>query len=430
MLGFLKRMRLASELKELRLQKDIADLRSSAIQNSTPLSAITQGSSLYDMLTNGVSHAGPVINEQTAMSVSAVYACVRLISGAIAGMPLPVYQSTKDGRDKIDHEYGQLLNREPVPAMSSAVFWEYVGYSMLLQGDAFAIIRRRGDSAIGFDPVHPLRVAVKNNQGRLTYTVFNQDSGAKTYDQDDILHFPGVGFDGLRSMSPIRYAAKQAIGIALAADEYSARFFSNGARPDIVLEVPGTVTQEQADVIRKSWVDRFGGVSNSHAPAIGAGGMKVHEISINAEDAQLIATRQFQVTDIARIYGVPPHMVGETDKSTSWGSGIEQLGIGFVKYTLRPHLNRIEQELNRKLFRSPKIFVEFNVNGLIEGDSRAESEYFAKAIGGPGAQGWMSVNEIRKLKNLKPDEGYDHVTRAAAGATGAKLEQTAPSPAK
>lgn len=424
MLGFVKRMRLASELKELRMAKEIADLRSSGIQNSTPLSAITQGTSLYDMLTNGVSHAGPVINEQTAMSVGAVYACVRLISGAIAGMPLPIYQSNKDGRDKIEHEYSQLLNRQPILTMSSAVFWEYVGYSMLLQGDAFAIIRRRGEVAIGFEPVHPLRVAVKNNDGRLAYTVFGVDSGGVTYDQDDILHFPGVGFDGLRSMSPIRYAAKQAIGIALAADEYSGRFFSNGARPDIVLEVPGTITQEQADVIRKSWVDRFGGVSNSHAPAIGAGGMKVHEITINAEDAQLIATRQFQVTDIARIYGVPPHMIGETEKSTSWGSGIEQMGIGFVKYTLRPHLNRIEQELNRKLFRNPKTFVEFNVNGLIEGDSKAEAEYFGKALGGPGTQGWMSVNEVRRLKNLKPADGYDQVTRAASGATGAKIEQT------
>lgn len=424
MLGFVKRMRLASELKELRMAKEIADLRSSGIQNSTPLSAITQGTSLYDMLTNGVSHAGPVINEQTAMSVGAVYACVRLISGAIAGMPLPIYQSTKDGRDKIEHEYSQLLNRQPILTMSSAVFWEYVGYSMLLQGDAFAIIRRRRETAIGFEPVHPLRVAVKNNEGRLAYTVFGVDSGGVTYDQDDILHFPGVGFDGLRSMSPIRYAAKQAIGIALAADEYSGRFFSNGARPDIVLEVPGTITQEQADVIRKSWVDRFGGVSNSHAPAIGAGGMKVHEITINAEDAQLIATRQFQVTDIARIYGVPPHMIGETEKSTSWGSGIEQMGIGFVKYTLRPHLNRIEQELNRKLFRNPKTFVEFNVNGLIEGDSKAEAEYFGKALGGPGTQGWMSVNEVRRLKNLKPADGYDQVTRAASGATGAKIEQT------
>jgi HK97 family phage portal protein len=420
MLGFLKRMQLSSELKELRMQKEIADLRSTGIQNSTPLSAITQGSSLYDMLSNGVSHAGPVINEQTAMSVGAVYACVRLISGAIAGMPLPIYQSTKDGRDKIDHEYGQLLNRQPIQTMSSAVFWEYVGYSMLLQGDAFAIIRRRGETAVGLEPVHPLRVAVKNYEGSLIYTVFGQAGGAETFNQDDMLHFPGVGFDGLRSMSPIRYAAKQAIGIALAADEYSGRFFSNGARPDIVLEIPGTLTQEQADVIRKSWIDRFGGASNSHAPAIGAGGMKVHEITINAEDAQLIATRQFQVTDIARIYGVPPHMVGETSNSTSWGTGIEQQSIGFVKYTLRPHLNRIEQELNRKLFRSPKVFVEFNVNGLIEGDSKAESEYFGKALGGPGTQGWMSVNEVRRIKNLKPVDGYDQVTRAVSGATGAK----------
>lgn len=413
MFNYLKRRSLENRLAIAKLEREL-----SGIQASDPLSSGYRGSNLYELLTAGSgSYAGPAVNESTAMSVGAVYACVKLIAGAIASLPLPIYQRTPDGRERVEHDLWWLLNEQPNPAMSAAVLREYLMSSVLLQGDGFAIIQRPSrisPKIVGFEPVHPARVQVKAKDGRLHYTVFDDATTSRGYDQDDILHVPGIGFDGLRSIPPIRHAAKQAVGLALAAEEHSARFFSNGARPDIALEIPGTLKEDQVTVLRETWQERFGGASKSHLPAVLTGGVKVHELTMNAEDAALILTRQFQVVDIARIFGVPPHMIGETDKSTSWGSGIESLGIGFVKYTLRPHLTRIEQEINRKCFRTSRYFAEFNVDGLMEGDSKAQSEYFAKALGGPGTQGWMSVNEVRRLKNQPPKPGYDDIARAGA----------------
>jgi HK97 family phage portal protein len=415
MLGYIKRRRLENEVAALRLQKELTEL---GVRNEMTSSSGRSGSELYDLLTGGsISHAGTAVNEHTAMKFSAVYACVGLISGAIASLPLPIYQRTEDGRSRANHDLWWLLNEQPHPCWSAFAFWLYLFTSKLLYGDAFALIHRQSERSpkiSSFEPIHPNKIEPLKEGGRLKYAVWDDAGKARVYDQDDVLHFSGLGFDGRRSLSPIRHAARNSVGLALAAEEYSSRFFSNGARPDIVLEIPGNLTDEQIRQIRESWVARFGGVSNSHLPAIGAGGMKVHPLSINAEDAQLISTRQFQVIDIARIYGVPPFMIGETEKQSSWGTGVENMGVGFVKYTLRPHLVGAEHEINRKCFRTITYFSEFNVDGLMEGDSKAQAEYFSKALGGPGTQGWMSVNEVRRLKNMEPKAGYDDVHRAGA----------------
>lgn len=396
------------------LREEIAQIKASATHQ---VSTGVYGSELYGWLTdNPASSAGKVINEHTAMCVSAVYACVRLIGGAIAGLPLPIYRRTPQGRERIDHDVWWLLNEQPITRLSSAVFWEYLSTSLLLHGDAFARIIRKPKSPdiAGFEPIHPLCVSVIRYEDRLQYLVQQFGMPPTVYDQDDMLHVPGIVFDGLRGMSPLRYALKTSVGIALAADEYSASFFSNGARPDFAIKSQGKFTEEQADLLRKTWHDRYGGSSKAHLPAVLSGGLEVQELTMTSEDAQLIATRQFQVEDIARAYGVPPHMLGHTDKSTSWGTGIESMSIGFVKYTLRPYLTKIEKEINRKCFITSRFFAEFNVDGLMEGDSTAQSAYFAKALGGPGSQGWMTVNEIRRLKNLPPLPGYDDVAQAGA----------------
>jgi HK97 family phage portal protein len=416
MLGLLKRFRLENEAKSLRLEHEIAGLRSDlAVQNQTyPLTSGTRGSELSQLLTNGTSYAGPAVNERTAMTVSAVYACVRLIAGAIASMPLPIYQRTKDGREKIDHDLWWMLNEQPNPDMTAAVFREYIVSSKLLYGDGFAVIHRKNPYSPVIDriePVNPLYIQVKRIEGRRLYIVYALDGTAEVHEQDDILHFPGIGYDGLRSISPIRYAARQAIGLSLAAEEYSARFFSNGARPDIALEVPGSLAQEQIDLLRDAWANRYGGVSNSHLPAIMSGGMKVHELTMNAVDAALIATRQFQVIDIARIYGVPPFMIGDIDKTSSWGSGVEQMGIGFVKYTLQPHLTRMEQEMNRKFFKTSKNFCEFNTAGLERGDIKSRYEAFRIALGRAGEPAWMTQNEVRRIENQPPVPGGDELNQ-------------------
>jgi HK97 family phage portal protein len=382
----------------------------------------TKGSALYEWLTGAgaISSAGPAVTERTALAVGAVYACIGLIGGAIASLPLQIYRRSKDGRERVDHDVWWLLNQQPTDSVSAAVFWEYLIWSLLLHGDALAMIQRPSPLStriIGFDPLHPLDVSVtKLADGRLHYTVPNGIGGQTTgLDQSDILHIPGIGFDGCRGLSPLRHAARQTIGLALAADEYSARFFSNGARPDYVITTPNKMDEEQARIFRESWMARYAGIHNAHIPAILTGGGDVKTLSLNPEDAQLIETRNFQAADIARFYGVPPHMIGLTDKATSWGSGIEQQGIGFVKYTLQRHLVKIEQEINRKVFgKSSTDFAEFNTAGLERGDYKSRNEGYRIALGRAGEPGWMAVNEVRRLENLPPKEGGDDLATAAA----------------
>lgn len=391
--------------------------------STLPLSSGYAGSELYEWLVGGLSAAGVAVTERTVMQVSAVYACVNLIGGAIGSMPLPIYKRTVDGRERVMHDVWWLLNEQPWPTMSAAVFWETLTASLLLQGDAFSRIHRASEYSpkiIGFEPLHPSRVEPRREGNRLLYIIRSEDgTKAVTVDQDDMLHIPGPGFDGLRGQSQIKHALRPAAGIALAADEYSSRFFSNGARPDFAIEFPGNLTPDQQDMIRRTWAERHSGVGKSHLPALLAGGAKIHEITLNAEDAQLISTRRFQVEDVARIFGVPPFMIGHTETTTSWGSGVEQMGIGFVKYTLQRHLTKIEQEVNRKTFRTSTYFCEFNTAGLERGDYKSRSEGYRVALGRAGEPGWMTINEVRRIENLPPIDGGDTIN------TGSKADETA-----
>lgn len=382
-------------------------------QTTYASSSGNKGSQLYEWLTGGgaLSNAGPAVTERTAMAISAVYACIGLIGGAIASLPLQVYQRSENSRERIDHELWWLFNEQPAPSYSASVFWEYIVWSLLLHGDGFARIIRAapGSPKIkSFEIIHPLDIAVSRIEDRLAYTFLDENGKPKTIDQDDILHIPGLGFDGLRGLSPLRHAARQTMGLTLAADEYSARFFSNGARPDYVITTPNAMKDDQVKLFRESWMARYAGLGNAHIPAMLTGGGEVKALSLNPEDSQLIETRNFQAGDIARFYGVPAHLIGLNDKTSSWGTGIEQMSIGFVKYTLQRHLVKIEQEINRKLFRrSLQLFAEFNTAGLERGDYKGRNEGYRIAAGRAGEPGWMTINEIRKLENLPPIDGGD-----------------------
>ncbi len=385
----------------------------SAIKAATthPTSAGTYGSELYEWMTGDArSFAGPAVTERSAMAIGAVYACISLIAGAMASLPLPIYERTLDGRRRADHDLWWMLNEQPCPSMSAAVFWEYLAQSLLMHGDAFATITRASSMSpriIGFEPLHPLTEVCPYKVGnRLAYTV-TLNGVREQFDQDDILHVPGLGFNGLRGLSPLREAARQMFGMSLAADEYSARFFSNGARPDYVVTMPNGMKEDQVKLFRESWMARYAGIGNAHIPAILTGGGEVKALSLNPEDAQLIETRSFNAADIARFYGVPGHMVGLNEKTTSWGTGIEQMSIGFVKYTLQRHLVKFEQEINRKCFRTAKYFAEFNTAGLERGDFKGRNEGYRIALGRAGEPAWMTINEIRKLENHPPLPGGD-----------------------
>lgn len=363
---------------------------------------------------NGSNAAGMLVNDKTAMNISAVYASVSLIGGAIAQIPLPVFERKGADRERFyGSDIGYLLNEQPNPKYTAATFWETFMASLLLHGDGFAKIIRPNifsPSIIGFEWYKKSEVEVKEDNGQLIY-ILSRDGKTEAVMADDMIHVPGPGFDGKNGVSQIKHALKNSVGIALAADEYSSKFFENGARPDFALEVPGNPGKDEVQNIRESWSERHSGPSNAHLPAILSGGMKAHELTMNAEDAQLISTRQFQVEDIARIFGVPPHMIGHTEKASSWGTGVEQMSIGFVKYTLSRHLKKIEQEINRKIWRGNKYFVEFNTAGLERGDYKTRNEGYRIAIGRSGEPGWMTLNEVRKMENLPPVEGGDQLMK-------------------
>ena len=403
------------------LQQEVADLKEQ-INNLIPSSDLSPDSSVWKSLVSSEGLSGVAVTEKTAMAISAVYACVGLIAGAISSLPLPVYRRTAEGRSRVEDYYlHPLLNDQAHAIWSSPVFWEYLVTALLLKGDGLAEIQRGSGyspTITGFRPMNPDAVEVKSDGMQLWYIEWGGDGGARVIHQDDVLHIPGLGFNGLRGMSQIKFAARNSIGTAISAETYSGAFFKNGAKPDFALSSEQNITQEQADVLRNTWYDRYQGASKAHLPAVLAGGLKVEQLTMTAEDAQLIDTRKFQVEDIARFFGVPPHMIGHTESSTSWGSGVEQMSIGFVKYTLGRHLKKIEKEVQRKCFTAPgerNYFCEFNVAGLERGDIKTRNEAYRIALGRAGEPGWMTVNEVRRKENLPPDSDGDKLNIGDSG---------------
>ena len=363
----------------------------------------TAGSS-YRFFTGG-STAGKNVTERSAMQMTAVYSCVRVLSEAVAGLPLHVYKYRSDGgKEKaIDNPLYFLLHDEPNPEMTSFVFRETLMTHLLLWGNAYAQIIRNGKGeVVALYPLMPNRMTVdRDENGRLYYKYYRGNDEAirnKEYEvilsPYDVLHIPGLGFDGLVGYSPIAMA-KNAIGLAIATEEYGAKFFANGAAPSGVLEHPGTL--KNPDKVRESWNATFGGSHNANKVAVLEEGMKYTPISISPEQAQFLETRKFQINEIARIFRVPPHMVGDLEKSSF--SNIEQQSLEFVKYTLEPWLVRWEQSMVRSLL-SPsekrEYFIKFNVDGLLRGDYASRMSGYATAR----QNGWMSANDIRELENL------------------------------
>lgn len=371
------------------------------------LSQAKRGSEFYEVLTGGYTGAaGPPVTEHTAMMVSAWYAGLGLIAGSVAQIPCHVFERSEDGYPiRSEHPYGWLLRESPNARMSAAVMWEYLVVSLLAHGDAFAELKinRRGEVS-EINPLHPANVQVETRGAVLDYHVMDDGGAARRrVEYDRMIHVPGLGFNGERGMSVLRYAARESLSIALAAQEYSARYFSNGARPDLALKTPDWLTTEQASMLLDSWSQSHQGPRQSHRPAILQGGLDIRELGNTAEAAQLLGARAFQVEDIARILGIPAFMIGLTEKTTSWGSGVDAMGINYVKYTLNRHLVKIAQECNRKLFPgSWKFFCEFVTAALERGDVKSRNEAYRSALGGSAGPGYMTPNEVRRRENLAP----------------------------
>lgn len=356
----------------------------------------------------GRTTSGKPVNERTAMQTTAVYACVRILAEAVASLPLHVYEYQDDGGKKLvhDHPLYYLLHDEPNPEMTSFVFRETLMSHLLIWGNAYAqIIRDGAGRVLGLYPLLPDKMDVQRDDRGNIYYVYSRNSDEnpmfKEYGDirlkaEDVLHIPGLGFDGLIGYSPIAMA-KNAVGMTLACEEYGASFFANGANPGGVLEHPGVL--KDPSKVRESWNSVYRGVNNAHKIAVLEEGMKYQQIGIPPEEAQFLETRKFQINEIARLYRIPPHMVGDLDKSSF--SNIEQQSLEFVKYTLDPWVIRWEQSLQRSLLlpgEKGKYFIKLNVDGLLRGDYQSRMNGYAV-----GRQnGWFSANDIREMENMNP----------------------------
>lgn len=376
-------------------------------------------SPIADVFPSSISMSGPEIrrgptDENAAMSVGAVATCVRLISQTVASLPLRAYRRLPDGgkeRVPVTNSLQKVLTR-PNAWQTSMQFREQLTGHLLLRGNAYAYInwaRVIVDGQPVFQatellPLNPDTVTVEQDKvsRAVTYTV-KRAGGAIRIPAEEMLHLVGFSHDGLRGRSVLE-DAREGINVARLTQHYAASFWSNDATPGVVLKHPGKLSKEAAQRLRDSWDEDHAGADNIRRSAVLEEGMSIERLTLTAEDAQFLETRKFQRAEIAGLFMVPPHMIGDVDRSTSWGSGIEQQQIGFLSYTLRPWLVRWEQEIARSLINlDDTYFVEHQVEGLLRGDAAARAAFYDKMV----TLGIYTRNEIRELENRNPLPGLD-----------------------
>ncbi|MGY3609919.1 MULTISPECIES: phage portal protein [unclassified Bradyrhizobium] len=352
--------------------------------------------------------AGEVVTDHSVLALSAVWACINLISGTIASLPVMVYRTHPDGSREVakDHPLYRVLHDSPNFDQTAVDFWEFICASIELWGNGYAAISRGAKGISALTPILPSCMSVKRlSSGTIQYQW--TDNG-KTYTETDarVLHVRGFGGNPLGGMSTLHFG-RHAFSLAQAIDRAAGATFQNGMRPSVQLVFEKWLTAEQRELANTTLTEKYLGAMNAGRPWVSEGGAKVEAISINPEDAQMLESRGFSVEEICRYFGVPPFMIGHTEKSTSWGTGLEQQTLGFQKFTLRRRLKRIEQACEKQLLtpddRARGIAVEFNLEGLLRADSAGRARFYQQMT----AIGAMTINEVRALENLPPVEGGD-----------------------
>lgn len=371
----------------------------------------------------GYTSSGQLVTANRAMRYSAVYGCVLLISGAVACSTLRTYRADGDARIPApQHRLAKMLRLQPNRFMTAATFWKFIAESKMLRGNAYAhIIRAKSGDVLALYPLKPGNVEVYQawelgldarlgvERNRLFYDVTHDDGTVRIYDQTDILHIPNIGFNGKKGLSTVS-AMAEALGLAFGAEQSNASFFANGMQSKLAVSFPGRPDPEATDRLREHIADHYAGAANHHKPLILTQGGSATTLSMSAEDAQLLEARKFSVIDICRFFGVDPVLIGEHEKTSSWGSGVEQMGRFFHTLTMNPHFIAIEQELEVKLFGDGH-FAEFDETELTRGDTRTRAEYNKAALGSLQQPGWMTVNEVRATENLAPVPNGDDLQR-------------------
>jgi len=348
---------------------------------------------------------GPAVTDSSALQVGAVYACLAKLAGAVSQLPIHEYRHAPTGRQSIDPHspLWWMLNESPAPAWTATTWKQWIVRCVKLRGDQHTEILRRSDGEpTGFKVHHPDYVLPRTVGGRLRYDIRDMETG-RVYgiDQDDMLHFTGFGFNGECSMSAIKWAARNAIASELGSAQYIGKTVTEGGMPRVALQYPQAMNPATAEQARDAFVAVYGAGKGASLPLVLANGGVVKELSISPVDMELLASRKMDKQTICEVMGVPPIIIGDSEKTSSFGTGVEQILLAWVKFDLSPMLAGWEEELNRKLNRRAGKFLEFSLSALMRGDSKAQADAFRAALGGPGSgDGWMTMNEVRSLLNL------------------------------
>jgi len=370
------------------------------------------------------SSSGAAVTETTAMRVSAVYGCVARITGAISSLPVGIYErTTGQGRAPAEHPYWWMLNEQANPDMSAATAWKMLIEAQLFNGDGFAELLRPSFSSSRVTGWKPRRMMPFRQGGAVFYRVFPAGGGASyVLPPEDVVHLKSQGYseDSLLSPSPITFAAQEVIGTAIAAQENAGGFFAGGTNFDYALKTAAKLDKAQLEQLKASLIARA--QNGGRGPLILSGGLEPAQLSVNSKDAEILATRLFTVEEICRVFGIPPHLVGHTEKNSSWGSGMAEQGGNFVRYVLNDRLNEIKQEFNRRLWPvRERFFMEHKTEALEKGDVGARYEAYRIALGRAGEMPWMTPEEIRRIENMPPNADLQ-----LNGGTSAKQSDHAP----
>lgn len=352
--------------------------------------------------------SGELVSDRSVLSLSATWACVNLLAGTIASLPLMVYRLDSNG-DRVvykAHPLYRLLHDSSNYDQTAVDFWEFVSASLELHGNAFAKIERIGGRIVALRPIAANSITVRRlPNGPLEYR-WTQDGKTFVEKENVVFHIRGFGGDPLGGMSTLQFG-RRAFGLSQAIDRAASATFRNGLRPSFQMRFEKWLTPEQRAVAKKEMAEDYAGAINAGRPFIAEGGAKLEPLSLNPEDAQMLQSRAFSIEEICRFFGVPPFMVGHTEKSSSWGTGLEQQTLGFQKFTLRRRLKRIEQAIEKQLLtvedRVAGVTIEFNLEGLLRADSLGRANYYRTMT----QIGCMTINEVRALENMPPIEGGD-----------------------
>jgi HK97 family phage portal protein len=356
---------------------------------------------LVDVFASAPSRSGAVVDEKTALYNTAVMACVRVLAETIATLPLHIYR--QDGQNKeVDRTHPvALLLGQPNPEMDAVQFRETMMGHVLSWGNAYAEIERDGAGRpVRLWILPPDRVTPQRRSDGSLFYIASFGGRSFVLEQDQMFHLVGLGWDGVLGYSPIRMH-REAIGLSQATESFGSSWFGNGSRPSGVLTHPGALSQAAKENLKRSWDTAHSGLSNSQRVAVLEEGIKWEAIGIPPEDAQFLETRKFQVEEIARIYRVPLHLIQHMEKSTSWGTGIEELGQGFITYSLSPWLVRWEQRIGSRLISERErgsVYAKHSLEGLLRGDSAKRAEFYSRMMG----IGALSVNDVLELEDRNP----------------------------